>query len=156
VQCLCRQAQHPEQGRSQALSAGFATTIRRNRKAHDHAGEHSNPDGFHEWRKRAKDLRYHLGLLGKAWPPVLGGCEQAAKHLEQRLGDDHNLVVLRNTVLKTPDHFGKPEQVKAILDVVDEHQRKLLHECEFLALGLYEDKPGHWRRRIERCWSALQ
>lgn len=145
-----------EQGGFQALSAGFATTIRRNRKAHTDADKQSNPEGFHEWRKRAKDLRHHLGLLGKAWPPVLGGYEQAAEDLEQKLGDDHNLVVLRNTVLKTPDHFGQQVQVKAILDVVDKHQRKLRDECEFLALRLYEDKPGHWRRRIERCWSALQ
>jgi hypothetical protein len=45
------------------------------------------------------------GLLGKTSPAVLGGYEQAAKDLDQKLGDDHNLVVMRNTILGAPDNF---------------------------------------------------
>lgn len=138
----------------QVLAKGFATTIRRNRKAFVAARDDSSPDGFHEWRKRAKDLSYHVGLVVKARPAVLDAYEAAAKELESKLGDDHNLVVLRNTILEKPDDFGTQEDVKAFLDVVDKRQRELRSESRSLAERLYGDKPKLWRRRIERCWSA--
>ena len=72
-----------------AVSKGFARTVRRNRRACDAAYDDPSPEAFHEWRKRAKDLRYHLALLSKAWPAVLDGYGEAAKDLEHKLGDDH-------------------------------------------------------------------
>lgn len=143
-------------GTFRALSAGFARTIRRNRKARREAGYDSGPENFHEWRKRAKDLRYHLGLIGQAWPDVLEGYERAAKNLEQCLGDDHNLAVLRNTILEKPDDFGQGRHIKAFLGIVDRHQEKLRKECEDLGARLYGDSPRQWRRRLDRCWNAVR
>lgn len=51
-----------------ALSKSFAKTVRRNQQACQGAYAESRPETFHEWRKRAKDLRYHLNLVSKAWP----------------------------------------------------------------------------------------
>jgi len=136
------------------LLSGFVRTIRENRKAARSAYNDAGPDAFHEWRKRAKDLRYHLALLGKAWPPVLDGYEAAAKELEAKLGDDHNLVVLRNTILESPGDFGRKEEIQAFLDVVDHQLQKLRSEAKTLAERLYAEKPRQWRRRIELCWSA--
>lgn len=137
-----------------ALSRGFARTIRRNREACRAAYDESSPESFHEWRKRAKDLRYHFGLVGKAWPAVLEGYEKSAEELESKLGDDHNVVVMRNTILEKPDRFGKQEEIKAFLDILDEHQQKLRSEAKALARPLYSDSPKRWRRRLETCWKA--
>jgi CHAD domain-containing protein len=137
-----------------ALSKAFGTTIRQNRKACHSAYADAQPEGFHEWRKRVKDLRYHLALLRHAWPPVLDAYAEAAKDLEHRLGDDHNLVVLRDTILKSPDDFGKEEDITALLQIVDHHQKQLRAEAKSLAIPLYSDKPNHWRRRLELWWSA--
>ena len=136
------------------LSRGFARTIRRNRKACIAATADAAPDAFHEWRKRAKDLRYHFALLAKAWPPVLDGYEDAAKELESKLGDDHNLVVMRNTIVEKPDRFGKQEEIKAFLDILDEHQQKLRAEAKILAERFNIDKPKRWRRNLDVYWSA--
>ncbi|HEX5228942.1 MAG TPA: CHAD domain-containing protein [Bryobacteraceae bacterium] len=138
----------------QTLSRGFAATISRNREAFGNAYGDPTPESFHEWRKRAKDLRYHLGLVAKAWPPVLDGFADATKELEGKLGDDHNLVVLRNTILQKPDNFGKQEEIQAYLDVVDDRQRKIRAEAKILAARLYSDKPRVWRRRLERAWNS--
>jgi hypothetical protein len=54
-------------------------------------------------------LRYHLNLVRKAWPEVLDGYNAAAKDLESKFGDDHNLVVMRDTILEKPDAFGNEE-----------------------------------------------
>lgn len=137
-----------------ALSKSFARTIRRNQQACRDAYAESRPDSFHEWRKRAKDLRYHLNLVSKAWPEVLDGYEAAAKDLESKLGDDHNLVVMRDTILEKPTDFGKEEDVSAFLKIIDEHQNKLRSDCRTLADRLYTEKPKHWRRRLDLCWTA--
>ncbi|MBV9768640.1 MAG: CHAD domain-containing protein [Bryobacterales bacterium] len=143
-----------DKGGLKTISSGFARTIQRNRKAWDDAYASSRPDAFHEWRKRVKDLRYHLDLLGKVWPPVLNGYLDAAKDLEQRLGDDHNLVVLRDTVLEHPADFGKEEDVSCLMKLIDRHQKQLRAEAATLGARLYSDKRDQWRNRLELCWSA--
>ncbi len=137
-----------------AVSRGFARTIGRSQKACAEAYADSGPEAFHEWRKRAKDLRYHFGLIAKAWPSVLDGYEDAAKGLESLLGDDHNLVVLRNTILGRPGNFGKEEDLSAFLEVVDDRQKKLRSEARTLAARLYSEKPKVWRKRLNLCWSV--
>lgn len=143
-----------EKGDFPALSKEFVRTIRRNRKACKTAYTDSRPENFHEWRKRAKDLRYHLALVSQTWPPVLNGYQDAARDLEQRLGDDHNLVVLRDTILQSPDDFGQEEDISAFLKIVDQHQQELRFQCRTLAGRLYSDKPKYWRRRLDLCWTA--
>lgn len=137
-----------------SISKAFATTIRQNRKACHSAYADAQPEGFHEWRKRVKDLRYHFSLLHHAWPPILDAYAEAAKDLEHRLGDDHNLVVLRDTILKSPDDFGKDEDIGALMRIVDRHQQELRAEAKSLAIPLYSENPNHWRRRLDLWWSA--
>jgi len=137
-----------------ALSKSLARTIRRNQQACRTAYAESRPESFHEWRKRAKDLRYHLNLVSKAWPEVLDGFEAAAKNLESKLGDDHNLVVMRGTILEKPAAFGNEEDITAFLKIVDDHQKKLRSACRTLADRLYSEAPKFWRRRLELCWTA--
>ena len=50
---------------------------------------------LHEWRKRAKDLRYQLQFLCKAWPGVIDAAVAEAHDLGDILGDDHDLALLR-------------------------------------------------------------
>ena len=137
-----------------ALSESFARIIRRNQQACQTAYAESRPESFHEWRKRAKDLRYHLTLVKKAWPEVLDGYEAAAKDLEGKLGDDHNLVVMRETLLQKPAAFGKEEDIKSFLKIVDDHQKKLRSDCQTLADRLYSERPKFWRRRLRLRWTA--
>lgn len=102
----------------------------------------------------AQDLRYHLNLVHKAWPEVLDGYEAAAKDLENNLGDDHNLVLMRGTIPENPDAFGNDEDITTFLKIVDDRQKKLRSECRTLADRLYSEKPKLWRRRLELCWTT--
>jgi hypothetical protein len=93
-------------------------------------------------------------LVRKAWPEVLRGYEAAAEDLEGKLGDDHNLAVMRDAIRKEPNAFGKEEDATAFLKIVDDRQKKLRSDCRTLAGRLYSEKPKFWRRRIELCWTA--
>lgn len=138
----------------QAISSGFVRTIRRNRKAFENAYAGSDPESFHEWRKRAKDLRYHLALLSNVWPEVMDGYENSAKDLEHKLGDDHNLLVLRDTILESPHDFGGEKDIRAFLKIVEDRQQQLRAEAKSLGTRLYSEKPKRWRRRLELCWDV--
>ena len=50
---------------------------------------------MHEWRKRVKDLWYHVTLLEDAWKPVMSALADEAHELSDRLGDEHDVSVLR-------------------------------------------------------------
>ncbi|MEZ4319990.1 MAG: CHAD domain-containing protein [Myxococcota bacterium] len=55
-------------------------------------------DLLHQWRKRAKYHRYHVGFIQEAWPSVLKAREKTLHELTELLGDDHDLSVLHETL----------------------------------------------------------
>jgi CHAD domain len=82
-------------GRWAPIGDGFTSAYGRGRKAlalvKDFDGE---KEAVHEWRKRAKDLWYHLRILEPVWPEVLGPLAAQAHGLSDLLGDHHDLAVL--------------------------------------------------------------
>jgi len=136
------------------LADGVATTLERGSKSYQHAYAASLPENFHDWRKRAKDLRYQLTLLEKLWPEVFAGFLDAAKKLEELLGMDHNLVMLRDTILKRADVVDSDEEIRVLLLLIDTYQRELRIKAEGLGNRIYNEKPKQWIRRVERSWEA--
>ncbi len=58
-----------------------------------------HPETFHEWRKRVKDLTNQAQFLAPLWPEIFGGLRREFDALGDILGDDHDLCVVRGTVL---------------------------------------------------------
>lgn len=83
----------------------FERTVRKARKAMSRAAKSGRSRDFHEWRKRVKDHWYHERLTG-------GSQEERLKILEDVLGQDHNLEVLRT-------------RAPQVSDLVDARQAKL-------------------------------
>lgn len=133
---------------------GFNRTLQRGRNAFTKAYADSAPENFHEFRKRAKDLRYQVSLVRKAWPEVLEGYLETVEDLEQRLGDDHNLVVLRETVLAAPDEFGSQEDRDALMKLIDAYQAELRNEAKTIAERVYGEKSKRWVGRLAKAWKA--
>ena len=55
-----------------------------------------------QWRKRAKDLRYHVELLEPIWPEIMKDLEKILHTLTDHLGDDHDFADLRSTLTTSP------------------------------------------------------
>ena len=89
----------------EAVAKGLERTYRRGRRAFKAALEEPSAEALHEWRKRVKDLWYEHTLLRELWPPVMSATGDEAHELSDRLGDDHDLVVLaawvRGTAIPT-------------------------------------------------------
>lgn len=128
------------------IAEGVAETVRRGRKAFRLAQESRDAGDFHEWRKRAKDLRYQISFLERLWPHVLEGYAESARDVEQSLGEDHNLSVLRGMVTAQNAKLGP------LLAVLDAEQQRLRIQAEKIGTLLYSEKPKHWAKRIACGW----
>ena len=77
-----------------AIEGGLRRIYRQGRRRMREAENEPSTEALHEWRKRVKDLWYHLSLLRETWPAVVGPEADEAHALSEKLGDDHDLAVL--------------------------------------------------------------
>jgi CHAD domain-containing protein len=131
-----------------ALSEGLERTYRRGRR--DLKAVRANPsvEGLHEWRKRVKELWYHHTLLRPLWPPVMQAVGDQAHELADRLGDDHDLVVLAEWISEHTDADAE------FFEAVDRRRAELQADAMTLGARLYADKPSAYVRRLRRLWEA--
>jgi CHAD domain-containing protein len=133
-----------------AIAGGLRRTYRRGRRAFEAAGESPSAESLHEWRKRVKDLWYHHTLLRELWPPVMSAVGDEAHELSDRLGDDHDLVVLATWVRAHAD--AEPE----LFEAVDQRRAELQGAAFALGGRVYAEKPSAYVRRMEQLWSASE
>jgi CHAD domain-containing protein len=140
----------------QALAGGCAKTHERAFKAMRTAYASPLDKRFHEWRKRVKYHRYHLALLSDVWPAVMEPMRVQAKVLSDLLGEDHDLAVLRATLLDDPASFGSMDELQPVLLAID-HRRSLL-QARALPLGerLFTEGRKPYVRRLGHWWRARQ
>lgn len=135
-----------------ALRGGLIRSYARGRRAFAVARAKPTADNIHEWRKRAKDLWYHLRLLRQAAPDTLRGQAREAHRLSELLGDDHDLSVLSDAVLDVS--AGIPADVEAVLGLIQYRRNELQTDAFFLGERLYAESPKAFARRLRRYWKA--
>lgn len=119
-------------------------SVKRGIKAFALAEEDGKPETFHEWRKRAKDLRYQLSLFAELHPN-LEQYSKSAKDLEQLLGDDHNLAVLTELLTETHDSDG---ELHFLQKKISGRQSALRDEARKIGRHLYGEKRKVWKDRL--------
>jgi CHAD domain-containing protein len=134
------------------IERGLKRTYRQGRRAEDEAYAVRSDEAFHEWRKRAKDLRYHVAILEPVWPEVMENVEESLHELTDRLGDDHDLGDLRRVLETAP--AGKSKSVGRVMDLISRRRSELQAEARPLATRIYAEKPGIFTARIEAYWEA--
>jgi CHAD domain-containing protein len=132
----------------EAIGKGLERTYRRGRKAFRAAQEAPSAEALHEWRKRVKDLWYEHTLLRELWPPVMSAAGDEAHELSDRLGDDHDLVVLAAWV------NGHLEPDPDFSEAVIRRREELQREAFALGERLYAEKPSAYMRRMQGLWDA--
>ena len=137
-----------------AIGRGLQQTFRSSAKAMREVRRHPHPETYHEWRKRVKDHWYHTRLLEDLWSEVMGGYERSLKQLEDWLGNDHNLDVLRSKLTAEPGSYGDPKDIETLLSLAAK-QEKELRDCA-LAMGgrVYLEDADSYRRRLHGLWDA--
>jgi len=138
----------------EAIAPGLERTFRDGRKAMKAARRRPRPENFHEWRKRVKDHWYHVRLLEHVWDEMMKGLEASLKQLEDWLGTDHNLEVLRAKVNANPARYGPKADIDTLMHLIDRYQKEL-RGCS-LEMGdrIYLERPSQFLQRMERLWEA--
>lgn len=136
------------------LAPGLERTYKRGRARFSDARDHPTPENVHEWRKRVKDLWYHLRLLQDSWPEVLGAMSDQAHELSDLLGDHHDLSVLVQDLRDRPDLAGGIEESAAILDLLESRQKELFDAAVPIGRRLYADPPKVFAERLRAYWGA--
>jgi CYTH domain-containing protein/CHAD domain-containing protein len=130
------------------VAAGLTGAYKHGRRAMGEA-EAGDPAAVHQWRKRAKDLRYQLRVLRVVWPEAMDATAKQAHALTDLLGDHHDLTVLAE------DLGGRDlprSEAIALEAALRERQRRLLDEALGLGRRLYVEKPKTFGRRIHGYW----
>jgi CHAD domain-containing protein len=140
---------------SELVAGGLRRGYRRGRKRFAEAASKPTDEAVHEWRKRAKDLWYHLRLLRDAKPKRIGNETDRAHDLSDLLGDHHDLAVLREDARGRPRLLG-PGGIELLSTLIERRQRELLGEAVSLGERLYAEKPRSFAGRFERYWEALR
>jgi CHAD domain-containing protein len=131
-------------------SNGLRRTFTRRREAVETAAGKETSLNFHELRKRCKDLRYHLHFLHVLWPRVFEGSSESAKEIEQAVGGDHNLTVLRSVSKEL--RISRPD-ISMLRSFIQREQGKLRKNALETAQLLFAERRRHWSRRLDQAWA---
>lgn len=135
-----------------ALAVGFGRQYAKGRKAFAGLGPDPTDDQLHQWRKRAKDLWYHQRLLRNLWPEAQRPIMEAASHLSDVLGDDHDLAVLVGRL--TGDGAESMTDRNLVVRLAGAERARLQAEARLLGARLYADEPKPWVARHGAWWAV--
>ena len=136
------------------VEPGLSRSYRAGREAMRSAKADSKPENVHEWRKRSKDLWYHLRIVQRAWPELIGETSNRAHVLADLLGDYHDLSVLAEDATQRSFLSETPEQRAILFALIRKRQEELLKSAFALGKRLYAEKPKAFSRRYAAYWRA--
>ncbi|MGD9855020.1 MAG: CHAD domain-containing protein [Planctomycetaceae bacterium] len=136
----------------EAIAGGFEQTYRLAQEFLERAYADPSAENFHEWRKHVKYHGYHCRLLRGIWPAMLDVFREAADCLGEWVGEDHDLAMIRRTVLDAPDDFGKPTTIEALLLLIDRRRCQLQTQARPVGLRMFAHDPTAVAQWFADCW----
>jgi len=137
-----------------ALGPGVKAAYRNGRRAYAIARKNPSPESLHQWRKRAKDLWYQIGLLRPIWPEQMEATSSELKGLTDYLGDDHDLVVLGQAAREQCSGDANAREVEILTGLIAERRRELRSAALALGARIYAEKPSTFCGRLAEHWKA--
>jgi len=143
-----------------AIGLGLLKTYRRGRSHFDMirslGSENCSDEIWHEGRKLAKAFGYQLRCLKPMWPGAVNSLIDQIDFLTEHLGDDHDLALIRNRVLKQQPASDRAENFllaqHSLVTSIDRRRRRLqrlaIHESRLV----YTEKPSAFISRVQSYW----
>ena len=130
------------------LAHGVRRTMRRARKALQKAKTRGEQGDFHDLRKALKAHSKHLSLMKRLWPSPVKAQRKAVDALAEKLGELHDIFVLRG--LLRDEAFGSRAETRLLARLSQRSERKLRKTCLAGASGLFRDSPKLSAKKIAR------
>jgi CHAD domain-containing protein len=141
-------------GEWEVVEPGLEDVYRQSRKRMNRALQDGGDEAFHKWRIRVKNLLYELELLEPVWPKRMDKVTSRLSKLQDKIGRDHDMVVLKALLQKTPERFGGTEAVERVIRSLEGKSRKLRHAAEPIGEKIFARKPRRFVRKLGRHWSS--
>lgn len=132
------------------LANGMAKVARKADAARRRARRTDAAIEFHEMRKAVKQHWSHLRLLAKVWPEHRKRRVKATKRLGNRLGELHDIDVMRILIAKEPCRVGSPEEIALLEHLLERKEILLKRKSLKSAKRLFKAKPARLARRVRR------
>ncbi len=133
-----------------AFSGGLGKTYKRSQKAMKKAYKKNTAEAFHEWRKRAKYLRYHVDFLREVWHKPMKSLEKELHQLTDYLGDDHDLAVLKTHIQQMD--YEDQEARSALIFIIDRKRAELQRLARPLGAKILMDSRKDFLNRLAFYW----
>lgn len=140
----------------EAIDPGLDRTYGLGRRRMVAAYRSSEESGFHEWRKRVKDLRHQMEFLAPLWPEVVVGTAMTLERLGSLLGEDNDLRDLIDLVGSRPDLCPNPRERSLLGALARQRRSELQMAAEILGRRVYAEKPKALCYRFGEYWGARQ
>jgi CHAD domain-containing protein len=135
-----------------AVAQGIENSYRLGRKTMAKIRRHPADENFHEWRKRVKDLWYQVRLLCPISPEEMRALAQELKTLADRLGDDHDLVMLKQAAEEVCLPEAARQELTTLQGLIGPRQRELRSAALRLGRRVYLEKPEVLSKKLESWW----
>jgi CHAD domain-containing protein len=132
------------------LAEGAGKTMRRARKALRKAKDRGEPEDFHDLRKAVKAHAMHLSLLKKFWPSPVKARRKAIDALGEKLGELHDIFVLRALLLDEAQPLGSRVETRLPDRLAKRMERKLGKICLAEASKLFNDDSRRTAKKLAR------
>jgi CHAD domain-containing protein len=136
-----------------AIEPGLRKVYRQCRKRMRHALGRGDDDAYHKWRIRVKRLYYELQMLQSVWPARLTKMVARLNKLQDQIGADHDLVVLKRSLDRNPDLFGGSESVERVISSVNDKRRKLKRTTDPLGKTILNQTSRSFVRELGQHWN---
>jgi CHAD domain-containing protein len=131
------------------LRQAVRRSYKRARKSYQDARDVPAPARLHRWRKRVKELWFHIRLLRRVCPALMVELAQDFEVLGEFLGDDHDLSVLKATLEDRRASLQHGTAVDALSKLIDLRREELLDAAFDLGERLHEDAPAVFVRELQ-------
>ncbi|MCB0868751.1 MAG: CHAD domain-containing protein [Solirubrobacterales bacterium] len=132
-------------GNPELVAGNAGRGYRRGRKAMKSARRDENPELFHDWRKRAKDLRYQLEILETRLPDEFAEVRADAEKLADWLGDLHDFDVLADDLAEREMEASERAVLTGLISDARESQ---VGDCLDLGEVTYPVKPRRFTNQL--------
>jgi CHAD domain-containing protein len=137
-----------------AFYGGLKRVYKRGRNRMAEAYAEPSPERYHEWRKRAKYLWYHMRIVKPLWPELLEELADQLHDLGGYLGDDHDLSELRRTIFDRPKLMDDKTETQALIGLIDRRRAELKAAAHPIAARIYVEKPKAFVDRVGGYWQV--
>ena len=139
-----------------AIDESLKRVYKKGYKGLDRAMSQPTAENLHDWRKRVKYLRYHLCILRPIWSEIMEEWVDRTHDLSDYLGEDHDLAVLQEFVLKQPERFNRQNTLESLNALIDLRRQELQPKAIFIGRKIYTEKDKRFVKRLNNYWRIWQ